>query len=169
MQSNPAEGLQIKRQKRADQERQEYTSKDLKKLIGSKEYIEGKHRHSYAYWTPLIALYSGCRLEEICQLHLEDIRQEKGVWVFDINDKGEKRLKNRSSERLIPIHHQLVDLGLLDHVYSLADKGEERLFPELQKRRDGYGQTVSKWFQRYKKRCGITSCKTFHSFRHTFC
>ncbi|WP_169309258.1 site-specific integrase [Desulforhopalus sp. IMCC35007] len=168
MQSNPAEGLQIKRQKRADQERQEYTGEDLQNLFGSQEYMEGKHRHSYAYWTPLIALYSGCRLEEICQLHLEDIRQEQGVWVFDINDKGEKRLKNRSSERLIPIHPHLVELGILEHVNSLVDKGEGRLFPELQKRRDGYGQTVSKWFQRYKKRCGIKGCKTFHSFRHTF-
>lgn len=168
MQSNPAEGMQIKSQKRADQERSNYTKDDLRKLFSSDEYKSGKHRHSYAFWTPLIALYTGCRLEEICQLHLEDIIQKQGVWVFEINDKGEKRLKNRSSERLIPIHHHLVELGLLDHVNSLVDKGEQRLFPELQKRRDGYGQTVSKWFQRYKKRCGIIGAKTFHSFRHTF-
>ena len=43
-----------------------------------------------------------------------------------------------------------------------------RLFPELKSRRDGYGQTVSKWFRRYRQRCGITgSRKVFHSFRHT--
>jgi integrase len=54
---------------------------------------------------------------------------------------------------------------------NLKKKGETRLFPELQKRRDGYGQTVSKWFARYKKRCGIVEDgkkKDFHSFRHTF-
>ncbi|WP_041916337.1 phage integrase SAM-like domain-containing protein [Desulfocapsa sulfexigens] len=44
MQYNPAEGLQIKSQKRADQERQEYTNEDLQNLFGSKEYMEGKHK-----------------------------------------------------------------------------------------------------------------------------
>ena len=168
MPSNPAEGIQIKSQKRADQERHDYTTEDLNKLFNSEEYREGKHKASYAYWTPYIALYSGCRLEEICQLHLEDIRQEGGVWVFDINDKKEKRVKTRSSVRLVPIHPHLIKLGLLDHVDDLKAKGKTRLFPELTQRRDGYGQTVSKWFQRYKERCGIGEGKTFHSFRHTF-
>lgn len=168
MPSNPAEGIQIKRQKRADQEREAYTAEDLMKIFHSEEYTEGKHRSSYAYWTPYIALYSGCRLEEICQLHLEDIRQENEVWVFDINDKEEKRVKTHSSARLVPLHPHLIKLGLLDHVDDLKAKGETRLFPELRQRRDGYGQTVSKWFQRYKKSCGIAQGKTFHSFRHTF-
>ena len=45
---------------------------------------------------------------------------------------------------------------------------EKRLFPELKLRRDGYGQDVSKWFARYRKRIGIDgSTKVFHSFRHT--
>ncbi|WP_167496448.1 site-specific integrase [Desulfopila sp. IMCC35006] len=168
MTTNPAEGTQIKSQKRVDQERNDYSKEDLEKLFGSKEYREGNHRQSYGFWTPLIALYTGCRLEEICQLHLEDIRQEDGVWVFDINDKNEKRLKNMSSERLVPIHPQLMDLGLIDYAKFLQGKGEARLFPELQQRRDGYGQTVSKWFGRYKERLGFGKGQTFHSFRHTF-
>ncbi|MCB2216999.1 MAG: tyrosine-type recombinase/integrase [Desulfobulbaceae bacterium] len=163
---NPAEGMKIKTQQRADQEREAYTLEDLRKLFESEEFKKGKH--PYCRWSPLIALYSGCRLEEICQMHLEDIRQEGGVWVFDINGKGDKRLKTKSSERLVPVHTHLIKLGLLDYVEYLKGCGEERLFPELRKRRDGYGQTVSKWFQRYKARCGIGQGKTFHSFRHTF-
>ena len=43
-----------------------------------------------------------------------------------------------------------------------------RLFPELKARRDGYRQTVSKWFGRYRERCQICEeGKVFHSFRHT--
>jgi len=167
MSTNPAEGMQIKSQKRADQERDDYSREDLEKLFGSKEYRDGKHQKSYAFWTPLIALYTGCRLEEVCQLHLDDIRQEGGVWVFDINDKNEKRLKNMSSERLVPIHPMLIDLGLLDHVRILKNNGETRLFPELRQSRDG-GQTVSKWFGRYKLRLGFGAGQNFHSFRHTF-
>jgi integrase len=168
MANNPAEGMQIRQQKRPDEEREAYTKEDLHKLFHSEEYRNGTHRQSYGFWTPLIALYSGCRLEEICQLHLDDIRQEQGVWVFDINDKKEKRLKTLSSRRLVPIHPKLIELGLLEYVEKLKAKGETRLFPELSQRRDGYGQTVSKWFARYKKRCGIEEGKNFHSFRHTF-
>ena len=168
MLTNPAEGLQIRSQRRADQERDAYTREDLEKLFGSDEYRDGKHRNSYMFWAPLIALYTGCRLEEICQLHLDDIRQEDGVWIIDINNKAEKRVKTMSSQRLIPIHPKLIEAGLLRHVESLTERGEKRLFPELRQRRDGYGQTVSKWFQRYKERCGIEEGKTFHSFRHTF-
>lgn len=168
MESNPAADLQIKNKKRVDQEREAYSREDLIKLFSSEEYTEGTHKQPYGFWTPYIALYSGCRLEEICQLHLDDIRLVGDVWVFDINDKDEKRLKTKSSERLVPIHPELIRLGLLDFVESLKKKKEVRLFPELSQRRDGYGQTVSKWFARYKTRCGIGEGKTFHSFRHTF-
>ena len=85
--------------------------------------------------------------------------------MFDINAKDEKRLKTLSSERLVPIHPRLVEIGLLDHVEMLRGRGEKRLFPELDQRRDGFGQTASKWFARYRERLGIKS--PFHSFRHT--
>ena len=163
MESNPANGLKVKLKTRPDEERSAYTQEDLQKLFAALPTHQ-----SYMQWAPLIGLYTGCRLEEICQLHLEDIRQENGVIVFDINDKEEKHLKTLASRRLIPVHSKLVEAGLLQYVYDLQAKGEQRLFPELRQRRDGYGQTVSKWFQRYKDRCGIEKDKTFHSFRHTF-
>jgi len=122
----------------------------------------------------LIGNYDGLRLDEICQLHLEDIRQERATWVFDINEKPDrngkknKKLKNASAERVIPIHPKLIQLGLLEWVEKLRNKDEIRLFPELKKNRDGYSHIASKWFSRYRKRCGITGHgKVFHSFRHT--
>lgn len=168
MVSNPATDMQIRNPKRADQERQPYTTEDLQKLFNSSEYQKENNSKPYTYWPPMIALFTGCRLNEICQLHLDDIRQEKGVWIFDINSKKEKHLKNISSERFIPIHPKLIESGLFTHVDALKAKGATRLFPELRLRRDGYGQTVSKWFQRFKERCGIDEQKNFHSFRHTF-
>lgn len=167
MTANPAGGLKVKLKNRPDEEREAYTTADLKKLFkwNNQESLSSK---PYCKWVPLIALYTGCRLEEICQLHLEDIRNENGTLVFDINDKHEKNLKTLSSTRLVPIHPMLIEKGLIQYVYSLKAKGEQRLFPELRQQRDGYGQTVSKWFQRYKERCGIEKGKTFHSFRHTF-
>jgi hypothetical protein len=32
------------------------------------------------FWLPLIAVFSGMRQEEICQLHVEDVRQADGIW-----------------------------------------------------------------------------------------
>lgn len=172
---NPATEMQVKTNKRDDQLRAAYTKEDLDKLFLSDDYLYNKHRHSYQYWMPLLGLYTGARLEELAQLHLEDIREVDGVWVLDINDKHEKRIKTKSSMRLIPLHPFLVDdLGIVRHAQKLREQSHKRLFPELSKRRDGYGMTVSKWFnERYKVKCGVTKPANgarldFHSFRHTF-
>ena len=182
MQINPATHMHIKIKVRADQDREAFTTEDLEKLFSAKDYTEGSHKYPNRFWTPLIALYSGCRLEEICQLHLEDIRQEgrdsstavgaahsAGVWVFDINTKDGRQLKNISSARLVPIHPYLIELGILDYVAKVRTTGADRLFPELRNRQHGkYGHTVSRWFAEFRKKCGIADGKTFHSFRHTF-
>lgn len=162
---NPFTGLAIRREVRPHQLRERFTIEELQRLFDPAHLHRGM-RKSYMFWLPWLGLFTGARLEELCQLHLDDIRQEGGAWVFDINSKGEKRLKTLSSERFVPIHPRLVELGLLGHVEMLRGRGEQRLFPELDHRRDGYGQTASKWFARYRERLGID--KPFHSLRHTF-
>jgi hypothetical protein len=54
-------------------------------------------------------------LEEIVQLHVADIRQDDGVWCFDINDRGgrEARQDRMRGSVSFPIHPFLFnDLGL---------------------------------------------------------
>jgi hypothetical protein len=86
-----------------------FSSEDLKKLFHSREFLEDKHRHSYCFWLPIIALFTGMRLNEICQLHLNDFRSEDGIYVIDvIGDEKEKNLKNKTSRRLVPLHNFLV-------------------------------------------------------------
>jgi len=167
---NPARGMVIANPKRASEERQVFNDDDLVKLFGSSEYVEGRHKHPYQYWVPLIALYSGARLNEICQLHLDDILEQDGVPVFRITDEGgNKRLKTKAGRRNIPIHQELLRLGLENYANTLRQHGNDRLFPELKQSRDGYGRAVSKWFSAYATRCGVDAPgKVFHSFRHTF-
>jgi integrase len=77
-------------------------------------------------------------------------------------------LKTQASKRLVPIHDHLVASGLFRLIEQVENKSSEKLFPELANGREGPGQTASKWFSRYRKRCGIEDPKkTFHSFRHT--
>ena len=167
---NYFEGFNLKKTKRAIQERSPFSQQDLQQLfVESELYTQNKFNHSYQYWVPLILLLTGARRNEICSLYLEDIKQLKGIWVIDINDNYEdKRLKTESAKRIIPIHSQLIELGFLDYVESLKKKREKRLFPELKYGRDGYGGQVSKWFNRtYLKQCQVKTPDTsLHSFRH---
>ena len=109
------------------------------------------------------------REQEILQLHCEDLFQYKNIWVFSVNSLHEdKRLKTPQSERRIPIHIDLIELGLLEHLENKRSKGHHRLFPDAEMSCDGtYSSTFSKWFSRYLTNIGIKTKKTcFHSFRH---
>ncbi len=154
----------------AQDERKPWTTEDLNRIFSPDTYpMDGL---PYRFWLPTIALYSGMRLEEISQLHLEDIRQEDGVWVFDVNKEGIKTLKTISSKRLVPMHPFLIEvLGLPRYADGLKAKGAKRLFPELKKTdRYKFGKNATAWFSNYKKRIAKIedSDKSFHSFRHTF-
>ena len=153
----------MKEQVRPHLQRDRFTVEELKLLFAS---LQPNMRRPYYYWLPWLGLFTGARLEELCQLHLSDIRQEGEVWILDINSKDEKRLKTPAAERLVPIHSRLLDLGFVGYCEGLRHRGETRLFPELKHMRDGYGQTASKWFARHRETIGVE--KPFHSLRHTF-
>lgn len=122
------------------------------------------------FWLPLIALFSGMRQEEICQLHLDDVREVEGIWVFDVNDAPPRQLKNRNARRLVPIHSALFEVGLMAYRDDIRAQGEVRLFPRLQPggadRR--FGHNFSKWFARYRREVGLYQVGLdFHSLRHS--
>jgi len=169
---NPFSGLQISEKgRRADEMRDVFDSDDLTKLfVTSKEYSQDTHYAPNKFWVPLLGLYTGCRLEEICQLYVEDIKQVDGINVLDINqDKPDKSVKT-NERRMVPLHPFLVDdLRFVDFVKSLPDQ-EGRVFPELKHKKNRYGQNVSQWFRRFRNRCGVKirkGKKDYHSLRHT--
>jgi integrase len=181
VQINPMEGIKIRQSKSKHDERERFTVEDLQKIFDSNNYlteIKRRKRNSKVivgcYWIPIILLFTGCRINEISQLHIDDIKKFKGknLWYFDINDDtDDKRLKNKSSKRMIPVHQVLVDLGFLEYVKKLKKKKEQRVFPELTYTRDGYSKDVSRWFNEVyltKLDIKIPQRKVIHSFRHTF-
>jgi Phage integrase family len=120
-------------------------------------------------------LFSGLRLNEICQLEVTDIRQIEGIACFRIasgvSETGEqKRVKTAASERIVPVHDELVRFGLLAFAESQRLRGVNSLFPELPMGHLGYRSTsLSKWFSRFlvsAAAAGPLTC--FHSFRHNF-
>jgi integrase len=160
----------IKKEKVDSELRLEFNHHDLEAIFNNDFYLKGKHRCSAHFWIPLLALFTGARLNELCQLDKADIVLIEGIWCIDINRKNGKRLKNLSSVRTIPLHSVLINkLGFIDFVRSVQGI---KLFPELEKSSVGYGQSFSKWFNRtYRKNVGVgqgQERKDFHSFRHTF-
>lgn len=167
--ANFAEGLTIaKRNTKEEEEREAYPKEDLLRLVQSP--LAGfRKAHPERFWIPILGLYSGARLNELCQLSVEDVREEDGALCLDINDKGtDKRLKNASSRRVIPVHPILLELGFKEYTEGLRRKGAVRLWPALRKGRDGYGHAFGKWYQVFNRRYVTPERKrVFHSFRHT--
>jgi integrase len=169
---NPAEGLLIKerRDRRPDEERDPFTITDLRKIFcESLEYAQDQMDFPHRFWIPLIGLYTGMRIEEICQLYVSDLKLIDGIWCLDINqDKPDKSVKT-SERRIVPLHPFLVnDLNFVGYVQNIPQDG--RIFPELKRIADRYSHHASPWFSKFKERCGIVARsgnKTFHSFRHT--
>lgn len=123
---------------------------------------------------PLIGLYTGMRLEEICQLHTEDIYEEDGIWAINIRTEStdgieDKNLKTKNAARIIPIHPDLIYFGLVTYRDKIA-VDSNRLFPELNKTENThqYGKQVGKQFKKLITSLEIEGNKTFHSLRHTF-
>ena len=177
MQYNPAKGLQIKDRRQAIELRDSFSMDDLERIFTHPRFSEGTFKYPSYFWIPLIALYSGMRLEEISQLHCADVYESDSIWVFDINERGvdeqglEKTVKNTNATRLVPIHKDLLSIGLLEYHKSIAAKGHIRLFPELTKteRSPKFGKQPSKQFKAViSAALDDNSKKTFHSIRHTF-
>lgn len=174
-------GFKFPHQRRAQEQRPMWTRGDLMRLFATPIWTGCKSEarrstpgpliiRDEKFWLPLIAVFSGCRQEEICQLHVEDIRREEGVWVFDINMRPPRRLKNKTAIRLVPLHDELMRLGLLDYVEERRAAHDVRLFPKLEPGgADGrLGHAFTKWFTRYRRDTKLYEVgRDFHSFRHS--
>src|SRR6056297_21855 len=122
------------------------------------------------YWLPLLGLYTGARLNELCQLHLADVDEEDGVAFLHLREGQEgERIKNGTG-RVVPLHPELIELGILRYAENQRRRGEERMFPTLQTGSTGYySDRPSKDFTAYLKGIKAKTDKTsFHSFRHGF-
>ncbi|MGG9998916.1 DUF6538 domain-containing protein [Pseudovibrio ascidiaceicola] len=183
--ANLFKGLKIKVKQSARAQRDPFTTEELKAIFSAPLYTGCKSlrywkeegdlvpRDSGYYWLPLIGLYTGARSGEIIQLRTADVREQNGIWFFDLvieEDEEDKTLKTEASRRKIPIHAELVNAGLLDHVERRKQNGDLRLFPDLKKGQDGYySSPYSKHFRRFLESLGIKRKKSaFHSFRHCF-
>ncbi len=168
---SPIAGLLINKRlaKKERLERKPFSESDLAAVLGSDSFKAQRTERPERYWLVLSLLSSGARREEIAQLGIGDIRQDGDIHYFDITNEGEgQSLKNESSKRRVPIHSMLIRLGLLEYVADIRKRKQTRLFPQLEKGSNGYGDAVGKYFGRLIRSLGITDPSlVLHSTRHT--
>lgn len=190
--TSPVVELDMPVDKEPDAGRMAYSQDQLQRIVDGLAYhaTKGGDVRHMRFWVPLIGLYSGARLNEICQMCIGDIVEIDGVYCFDINDRNKeqthKSLKNKPSRRRIPIHPALIDLGLLRFVEKRKSEVPEdthviaNLWPRAsyQERKD-WRRKVSYWFNEVFRSKFLTDEELadhkarrksycFHSLRHTF-
>jgi integrase len=98
-------------------------------LWGYREDAGGLLLKDAYYWLPILGLWTGCRLEEMAAAKAADVKQDAdGTWFLDLTGR---KLKNRQSQRQVPLHTTLVEVGFIKHVEVVQGRGEVYLFPDL--------------------------------------
>lgn len=90
---------------------------------------------SWKFWLIPLGMFTGARLNELCQLNVRDISKDsKGIWILEITDKlHTQNCKTTNSKRRIPLHPTLIEMGFLDFWAEQKERfgARTQLFTEL--------------------------------------
>jgi len=158
-----AEAIEDDEEKHYDQ----FSEQDLQAIFDLTNLNRRKRKFS-TFWYMLLGLYTGLRSGEIAQLTKHDIIQlDDGHYYVSVNrspiEKGgkPKKVKTNSSIRTVPLHDDLLELGLLQWV----SERENRLF-DMNAQSGRQAHEMTKFMSVYLTDLNIkTPKKVFHSFR----
>lgn len=166
----PWRGLDIKAT--TTHKRRPWTTDELATLFGTALHQQGTlPEHPLAggqaaYWIPLLGLFTGARLGELCQLRTVDVQTVSGLPVLVLTDDGEDQsIKSEAGHRTVPIHSELLRLGFLDYVETTKATGADSLWPTLKLRKSKPSDFFGRWFKAHREALGLAP--SFHYFRHT--
>jgi integrase len=161
---------------RQPKDRRAYRVSELNCIYASSLYTAGYRPEGQAvdaaYWLPLLGPFVGARIEEVCQMRIEDVQRVNGVWCLRLCDLDvNQELKNPNSFRRVPLHEVVIKSGFLLYASQMANAGHERVFPTLTNDNTNgiYSNAVGKWYGRYLETIGLTDHRLdYHSYRYTF-
>ncbi|MDR7938620.1 site-specific integrase [Enterobacter soli] len=185
---NLTEGLELKvPQRRASDARDAFSPEQVRQLlVAAKAYSQKTSGKQYHYYVTALAAITGARLNEVAQLQVKDVRAtEAGTVYIHINEDDSslpgKSIKNAHSDRCVPLVDGAYGFVLSDFMSLVEDRRKTEgiagsllgdnamVFDGLKLMKNGYGEQVSKWFNRtlLPKVLADRSGLAFHSFRHT--
>ncbi len=171
--SAPSRGHQLVDKKKNKKTRKPFEIEDLKLIFNPKTLPTKGHPEQF--WAPVIALFTGARISEICQLHKIDIGKRENFYTISITDldeddelEYEKRVKSEAGKRLLPIHPILIEMGFIEYIEDMKKFGGQ-IFPTTRPDSYGYfGKEAGRRWAKYSDKIGVTDpAKVFHSFRST--
>lgn len=173
---NPAKGhISVKKADKSDSTHkrgwQPFTDDELRAIFAPDTFTS--MRTMAARWGAVLGLYTGARVNELAQLGVADFGTFEGLPTLKITDTGVgQSLKTDASRRELPLHPDLIALGLLELVEAARREGHPRIFPDLTTdAKNGPGNAITTAFSRYLDRLGIVASDEhrvgFHSFRKT--
>lgn len=158
---------------------------DLGRIFAEELFLKWSNDKPERFWVPLLLLYTGCRLEEACQINVGDVLRVEGIWsikfsgattaleVEDGKKRGEnKKLKTGASPRTIPLHPFLVEeLRFPRYVQLQQEAGKGMVFHQLipiKERTGVFSHYLSKQGNYYIKRNVKVEddIKKLYSLRH---
>lgn len=179
------EGVQyIGSRRDAEGGQRNFEPEELKRLFEGAE-MAGFARNAaqaHKYWLPHLGLFTGARVNELCQLNPQtDIRPDprSGVWYLDITDESQghehidKSVKTGSSRRKLPVHPKLIELGFLDYVNQAKERGDTLLFQAFPPAAGRASPQARKWFTELLRETGLRDetpnarIVGMHAFRST--
>lgn len=160
---------------KGQKQREPFNGNELKNIFTVLEHLIEKNGFcAEEVYITLIGFYSGMRVEEIAKLKTEDIKEEEGIYYFDIN--GE--VKTTDSVRKVPVHNDLVDkFRFLFYVESRRKNNIEQLFDlktiQRKKKLKYSHYYLRDFFSDFRDNCVEAerienNLISFHSFRHAF-
>jgi len=148
-----------------------FTQDDINMLLGRHVLLPEE------LWLIRLGAFTGARIQEIAQLNLNTdvLVTTNKTYYLNIIEGEDQKVKTHSGVRKIPLHPQLIELGLLEWFESQVKAGFTRPFESRWKCYEGkWGKYPSKWFGEYKSKIFKDKYddeqrkkRVFHSFRHT--
>ncbi|MGX9254323.1 site-specific integrase [Pantoea ananatis] len=151
-------GLKVKGVRSA---RRAYSMDELEKVTARVNAEREPHKRLFAQ----LATITGARAGELTQLTKADVVEEAGHLCIDINDNGDKSIKNSSSARLVPLTDGAMGFSLEEfREWVKALPSEDSLVFGMSR------DTASQWFNREVLPQALpdrTGDLVLHSLRHT--
>lgn len=163
---SPAAVLKDRKDAHPSAKRAHFTDEHLAAYLSATE--DARESDPAVYWIPRIMSLTGARLGEPAGLTPADIREVDGVLCFDFNERVRK-LKSAAAARFVPVHPQLIELGLIeyrDKVAAQEGKGAN-LFGIVPDKAGSYSNALSKRLAIRRRKAGLPQKVVSESSRNT--